>query len=210
MDKSNGSDEAPPTFDSPVMAAGGDTIVERSDADVTEALLRANELKMEGNSLFAAHQYLDAAAKYSDAIQAGPEGHKEVATFYNNRATCHFKLGNYSAVIADCTSALKIDPDHLKCLVRRAQAYELDKKICEAHDDYQRILKLDATNSIALEASRRLEKPVAEERERLKTEMMGKLKDLGNTVLGKFGLSLDNFKATQDPGTGSYSISFQQ
>jgi tetratricopeptide (TPR) repeat protein len=118
------------------------------------------------------------AAKYSDAILAGPEGHKEVATFYNNRATCHFKLGDYSAVIADCTSALKIDPDHLKCLVRRAQvvmsslpsilhwtkkavtlsphgsvseqAYELDKKICEAHDDYQRILKLDATNRCLL------------------------------------------------------------
>ena len=38
----------------------------------------------------------------------------------------------------------------------------------------------------------------------------GKLKDLGNTLLGKVGLSLDNFKAVQDPSTGSYSISFQQ
>lgn len=38
----------------------------------------------------------------------------------------------------------------------------------------------------------------------------GKLKDLGNTVLGKFGMSLDNFKADKDPATGSYSISFQQ
>ena len=38
----------------------------------------------------------------------------------------------------------------------------------------------------------------------------GKLKDLGNTVLGKFGMSLDNFKADKDPNTGSYSINFKQ
>ena len=38
----------------------------------------------------------------------------------------------------------------------------------------------------------------------------GKLKDLGNNVLGKFGMSLDNFKAVKDPNTGSYSINFNQ
>lgn len=38
----------------------------------------------------------------------------------------------------------------------------------------------------------------------------GKLKELGNTVLGKFGMSLDNFKADKDPQTGSYSINFKQ
>ena len=38
----------------------------------------------------------------------------------------------------------------------------------------------------------------------------GKLKELGNTVLGKFGMSLDNFKADKDPNTGSYSINFKQ
>lgn len=40
--------------------------------------------------------------------------------------------------------------------------------------------------------------------------MLGKLKEMGNWVLGKFGLSMDNFKAVKDPATGSYSISFQQ
>ena len=41
-------------------------------------------------------------------------------------------------------------------------------------------------------------------------EMLGKLKELGNSLLGKFGMSLDNFKAVKDPATGSYSISFQR
>jgi hypothetical protein len=37
-----------------------------------------------------------------------------------------------------------------------------------------------------------------------------KLKDLGNSVLGRFGMSVDNFKAVKDPNTGSYSLSFQK
>jgi hypothetical protein len=41
-------------------------------------------------------------------------------------------------------------------------------------------------------------------------ETLSKLKELGNSLLGNFGLSLDNFNAVQDPNTGSYSISFNQ
>ena len=46
--------------------------------------------------------------------------------------------------------------------------------------------------------------------EKEKKEMIDKLKDLGNFVLGKVGLSLDNFKVEQNPETGSYNIQFQQ
>lgn len=41
-------------------------------------------------------------------------------------------------------------------------------------------------------------------------QMLGKLKDMGNWLLGKVGLSLDNFQTTKDPATGNVSIQFTQ
>ena len=38
-------------------------------------------------------------------------------------------------------------------------------------------------------------------------EMLGKLKDMGNTILGKFGLSLNNIQMTPN-GQGGYSIQY--
>lgn len=54
----------------------------------------------------------------------------------------------------------------------------------------------------------RLEKASAERLEKMKEEAFSKLKDLGNTILGNFGMSLNDFKATQDPQTGSWSIGY--
>jgi hypothetical protein len=36
------------------------------------------------------------------------------------------------------------------------------------------------------------------------------LQGLGNTILGKFGLSLDNFQMKKDETTGSYSVQFNK
>jgi hypothetical protein len=39
---------------------------------------------------------------------------------------------------------------------------------------------------------------------------VGQLKELGNKVLGTFGLSLDNFVCEKDPQTGGYKINFKK
>lgn len=62
----------------------------------------------------------------------------------------------------------------------------------------------------ATDAVARLQPVVAQKQEKLKEEMLGKLKDLGNMVLGKFGLCCDNFKLDKDPNSGGYSIRFER
>lgn len=76
-------------------------------------------------------------------------------------------------------------------------------------EDFKKILELDPANVEARAAQLRLPPKIQEHNERLKEEMMGKLKDLGNMILRPFGLSTQNFEMKQDPSSGSYSINFK-
>lgn len=59
---------------------------------------------------------------------------------------------------------------------------------------------------LMLQNSRRLQIQYDDKMSKLKDEALGKLKELGNSILGNFGMSLDNFKMNQDPATGSWNI----
>ncbi|XP_064880009.1 tetratricopeptide repeat protein 1-like isoform X2 [Oncorhynchus nerka] len=66
------------------------------------------------------------------------------------------------------------------------------------------------SNRAAARMHLRLPQQIHERNEKLKDDMMGKLKDLGNMFLRPFGLSTSNFQVNQDSGTGSYSVNFVQ
>ncbi|KAK7395347.1 hypothetical protein VNO78_15899 [Psophocarpus tetragonolobus] len=178
-----------------------------------KALDQANEAKVEGNKLFADGKYEEALSQYELALQVAPDMPSSVeirSICHSNRGVCFLKLGKYDNTIKECTKALELNPVYVKALIRRGEAHEKLEHFEEAIADMKKILEIDPSNDQARKTIRRLEPIAAEKREKMKEEMIGKLKEMGNSVLGRFGMSVDNFKAVKDPNTGSYSISFQR
>jgi len=132
-----------------------------------------------------------------------------LAVYYSNRAACLLHLGRYAEAVNDCDVALLVNPRYAKALIRRMNAYEKTERTEEALKDAKMAQEIDPKNKDIRNHVQRLQKIEDARIEKLKEETMGKLKDLGNSILGNFGMSLDNFKTNKDPNTGSYNISFQ-
>jgi len=194
------SDDAEAQVTTPVLTA----------EEAAAALESAREAKQQGNTHFQAGRLEAAIDCYTHAIELAPADEPERAVFFANRAACYAKMGEHLGVVEDCTAALALQPEYTKALMRRALARERLDQPTEALEDAKEALRLEPDSKEAKAAVPRLEKASEAKLEAQKEEMLGKLKDLGNSVLGRFGMSLDNFKAEKDPSTGSYNISFQQ
>ncbi|KIO31886.1 hypothetical protein M407DRAFT_121785 [Tulasnella calospora MUT 4182] len=143
---------------------------------------------------------------------------KEVATARSvlnaNLAACYVKQGKHDEAVRLCTEALADDPNYVKALHRRATANEALgtwTSLGDAEKDYKHLLELlppsDPLRTSSTRALRSLPERIEVQKKKETDEMMGKLKDLGNSVLGKFGLSTDNFKFSPN-GQGGYSMNF--
>ncbi|CDS43230.1 Tetratricopeptide repeat protein 1 [Echinococcus multilocularis] len=182
-----------------------------STEELEHRKLKAIDLKEDGNSKFRENFFEDALLLYTTALDTCPlKFSDERAKIYSNRALCHSHLGSLKAALTDCDEALKLNPNYLRCLIRRADLRESADRLTEALEDYQHVLQLDPSNAKARAACAILPEKINAQQEKLKAEMFSQLKQLGNLVLRPFGLSTDNFKLTKDPNSGGYSVSFQQ
>eukprot|EP00798_Chlamydomonas_sp_ICE-L_P019061 gene19061-25665_t len=226
-------------------------------------LAKADALKAEGNELYKERKLDKVWEKYWAAVDAAPPSAPQASIYFANLAAVdlkdkkpadavhhcssaldldptYMKAIMPAGAVHHCSSALELDPTYVKAIMRRITAYEELDDLDKALADAQRVVELDQDNKWAKGVIARLEplvaerheklkdemlgklkdlgntilarlEPLVEERhEKLKDEMLGKLKDLGNTILGKFGMSLDNFKADKDPTSGGYSVRFEQ
>ncbi|XP_061472737.1 tetratricopeptide repeat protein 1 [Rhineura floridana] len=171
----------------------------------------STKLKEEGNEQFKRGEYKEAEDAYGKALQVCPACcNTDRSILYSNRAAARMKQDKKEIAISDCSKALELNPNYIKALLRRAELYEKTEKLDEALEDYKNLMEKDPSIHQAREACMRLPRQIEERNEKLKEEMLGKLKDLGNLVLRPFGLSTENFQVKQDSSSGSYSINFVQ
>jgi len=124
---------------------------------------------------------------------------------YANCALCWVKKGQHTTATPLLNRAIQHDEKYAKAYYRRGECHLVTENYSQAHGDFTKAQELGHKDP-QLAANIQISKQKTDEQ---MAKAMGDLKQLGNTILGKFGLSLDNFKMEKDPNTGGYSVQFQ-
>ncbi|XP_051899528.1 FK506-binding protein-like [Pristis pectinata] len=125
-----------------------------------------------GNLFGATRRYakslrLLVSVKYEVPPEKGEEYNKVRCTLYSNLAACQLKQNQYRNVIQNCSKALEIEPNSVKCLYRRGQAYASINEVDKAKGDLKRVLKLEPGNTAAVQQLRIVTKQIRAQNEKL-------------------------------------------
>ncbi|GAA97779.1 uncharacterized protein L969DRAFT_83679 [Mixia osmundae IAM 14324] len=134
------------------------------------------------------------------------------AVLNGNLGASLMKMSCDKEAVEALTDALTDDPNYVKALHRRAMTNERIagwSGYSAALEDWRKLSKLSKAPP-SYTHIQRLQKLSDEARDKETAEMMTKLKGLGNSFLGKFGMSTDNFQFVKNEDTGGYSMNFNQ
>ena len=104
--------------------------------------------KAEGNTAYAADDFVRAAAEYTRGLDVDEEGCLK-PTLLANRAQARLQEERLADALADCNEAVKLDAENVKLLLRRASCHLALKDAAKARYDYAAALKLDPTCKVA-------------------------------------------------------------
>ncbi|KAJ7302106.1 hypothetical protein DFH08DRAFT_94254 [Mycena albidolilacea] len=95
----------------------------------------AASYKSKGNAAYSGKKFAVAARLYTLAIDVSP---KPEPVYYSNRAACYVNMTppKHDLVVQDCDEALKLDPNYVKALNRRAMALEGLHRYIDALRDF--------------------------------------------------------------------------
>eukprot|EP00958_Prasinococcus_capsulatus_P007906 scaffold740_cov405-Prasinococcus_capsulatus_cf.AAC.9 len=127
---------------------------EQARADIVAAAEAVQRLKQEGNEHFKAEELEEALATWEQGLRrlavaplaATVTANRAAGLLRCNKAAALLKLQLFSPALAECNQALRIDPDSVKALFRRAQARRGLKLYSQAVEDLEKALRLEPRN----------------------------------------------------------------
>jgi len=105
----------------------------------------AEAARQEGNTLFKEGKFVEALAKYEEAMKRNPKDHVP----YSNRAACYQKLMEWQLALKDADTCIAMEPSFVKGWSRKAGVHYFLKEYHKAMDAYNTILKLEPDNEEA-------------------------------------------------------------
>lgn len=183
----------------PTPSSSSTSLPTPTDTITAEHALQAKEA---GNTYYRNGDYPSALDQYTRAASSTHSAPDDLAIAFANRAAVYLKLELYKETIANASRALELKPGYVKALLRRKEARVKLREFRAALDDAKE-LGDDAE-------VKRLQRMAEEKEKKDAKEAMDGLKELGNSILGNFGMSLNDFSVDKDPNTGSYSVSMKQ
>jgi len=106
--------------------------------------------KKDGNFWFQKKVYSKARLAYTEALKMDSKDKQLEAVLYTNRAAANYYLKNYRSSYIDAYAATKLEPKHLKALIRCAQCSSVLKHYDQAVDWCKIILSIEMENEFAL------------------------------------------------------------
>ena len=154
---------------------------------------------------------MEAIRLYQQAISlCPPEETKEKAYMHNNLGMALKKVDKSLEAKGEFSKAIGLFPEYPKPLYHRMNIYKDEEEYDLALADANKILEIDPDFDkpfLKRDIIPKLERLQKEKFEKMKEEVVGNLKNLGNKALGYFGMSIDNFKMQQNPD-GTYNINY--
>jgi tetratricopeptide (TPR) repeat protein len=183
-------------------------------------IAEAEEYKNEGNEIFktakSEDEFKRAIQLYERCLSICPEYLKHYRTnYWGNISACYSRLEKYKETVDACKKSLDLDASKFKIRLRRSMANEKIDTWASLEECINDLEELKKDSNVPADIRIQSERKITSLTPRLKIkqenetqEVLTKLKDLGNGFLGKFGMSLDNFKFTQNENEGGYSMKF--
>jgi len=110
------------------------------------SLSPVERFKEQGDECYKNADFEVAIGHYTKAIDQlvrdGKAGSDLALKAYSNRAACYKQISNFDGVIADSTAVLEVEPQNVKALVRRAQAFEGVERYRFALQDVKAVLAM--------------------------------------------------------------------